>query len=304
MRKEVVLVNINGELCSRENAKISIFDRGMLYGDSVYDVTLSFGDVLFMGEDHINRLWQSAEGLYIFPHFTKEFLVQEIKRTLKEAKLDASYIRIMLTRGEGELGLHPEENLKTTYIIVLQRHENYPLSYYQEGIHIAYATVIRNDSRAIDPNIKSGNYLNNLMALMSVKEKNVHEAIMLNKEGYITECTTSNIWCVKDGALFTPAESVGILSGITRSKILSFAKDLGIKVCEENLRTIDLEASDECFITSTGRGIFPVTMLEGKPFGDGKPGTITKKLMQTYQEYVEKHLKNSGYQGNLPNFNP
>lgn len=305
MRKDVALVNINGELFKGEEAKISIFDRGMLYGDSVYDVTLTFGETIFMGEEHIHRLWQSAKGLFITPHFSKDFLMNEVKRTLREAKLEASYVRIILTRGEGELGLRPEEGLKVTYIIILQRHDHFPREYYEKGIDLAYATVIRNDSRAMDPSIKSGNYLNNLMALMSVKEKKAYEAIMLSKEGHITECTTSNIWMVKDGSLYTPSQSVGILSGITRSKIIELAQDLGIKVFEEELRTIDLENGDECFITSTGRGIFPVAQLEGRPYGESStPGKVTKKLMNSYQDFVTKYLKDYGHQGKFPNFRP
>jgi len=192
------IVNINGDLFPPSDAKISIFDRGFLFGDSVYEVTRSYDGVIFLLEEHLNRLWNSARLLSMTIPWSKEQLKDEIKKAIKHLKLKNVYIRLIVTRGEGEINLDPQASHNHNFIIIVKEQKDNPSWWYDDGVSLHIPDVMRNPQKALDPNIKSGNYLNNVMALIKAKEKNAFDAVMLNKDGMITEGSVSNIWMIKN----------------------------------------------------------------------------------------------------------
>ncbi|MBF0361783.1 MAG: aminotransferase class IV [Oligoflexia bacterium] len=289
-------ININGTITNKENAKISVLDRGLLYGDSIYEVAISYNGVVFLLKEHLDRLWSSAEGLYMEIPISKRELANEIMKTLEEIGLDKTcYLRVMITRGEAlKFGLDCDFSCKGNYIIIANEHNGHPQKFYSEGITLGFADVIRNDARALNPKIKTGNYLNNFLAYMSVKHKGAYESIMLNADGMVTECSTSNIWIVKDERVYTPAPSIGILLGITRDTVIKLGRRIGIEILEENFTAKEIINADEAFITSTTRMIFPATKivsdLRDQKIGSGTPGPITLKLLAEYRKFITEYL--------------
>jgi|GEM_PF-27104 len=284
------LVNINGTITSEFEAKISVFDRGFLYGDSVYEVTSTVAEKPLFWNEHLDRLENSARLMSMPLSFSREEISLEIKKiidALKKTSSDECYLRLIITRGEGEIGLDPKLSTKNNLIIIAKPLQKNPTWWYEKGVGIAIVDVTRNHPRAQDPNIKSGNYLNNVLAIHQAKTKfDAFEAVMLNQEGLVAEGTTSNIWMVKNGEIKTPPNAAGLLQGITRQKILE------IKGSEKNISVDELKAADEIFMTSSTREVVPVTMLNGKVVGDGKPGAITKEIHQKYLGKVLEYTKN------------
>ena len=288
------LVSINKQFFSEDKAKISIFDRGFLFGDSIYEVTLTYKGLPLFLDEHLRRLWHSAQALAMAIPFTREELKEEISRGLHKIALPRVYIRLIITRGEVEnknfIGLDPNSATPQNLIIIFRQLPPNPTEWYEKGVHMAISDVMRNPKEAIDPNIKSGNYLNNVLAMGQAKAKGAFDAIMLNHKGHVTEATTSNLWIVQKGKLITPPLQAGLLSGITRSVILKLAKEKGLSVEESNFDTPTLMSAQEVFFTSSTKELVPITRIEGRPIGQGRPGKITQKLHQFYQEFIRESL--------------
>lgn len=280
------LINVNGDIVSPEDAKVSIFDRGFLYGDSIYEVTHTYNKIPFLLEEHLKRLEISAAGVFMPLEFDRQFLRNEVNRTCQALDLPRQYIRIIITRGEGEIGLDPALSKKQNFFIITKELPEYPKSWYEKGLSVIVAKVVRNPKKSIDPNIKSGNYLNNVMAMRQAKEAGADDAVMLNHKGQVTECTTSNIWVVQGDKILTPPIQAGLLGGITRKTLLQIGQKAGLHIQESNLTADSLQQADECFLTSSTKEIVPITKIDGQPIGSGAPGTMTKKLMALYKDHV------------------
>jgi branched-chain amino acid aminotransferase len=285
------MVNINGVVTSAADAKISVFDRGFLYGDSVYEVTQTFDHCPYMLDDHLERLWFSASRLDMPILHSRVELKKEIAKTLVKLNQAQAYLRVIISRGEGEIGLDPKLGLKNNLVIICKALADYPREWYEKGVGVIIADVLRNPIDALDPNIKSGNYLNNVMAMAEAKKRGAFDAVMLNSANEVTECTTSNIWMVKDGQILTPTMGSGILSGLTRKKILGICQAHQLNFSETVIRPVDLLAADEIFLTSTTKRIVPITLLNQLPVGDGTPGQVTKYLISLHDALVEEQKK-------------
>ena len=280
-------VFINGELYDKEDAKISVFDHGLLYGDGVFEGIRVYNRLIFKLEEHITRLFESAHTLILDIPLTKKQLIKAVIDTLKANNLSDAYIRIIVTRGEGDLGLDPRKCNKSSVIIITDKIALYPEKIYKEGMEIISVPTIRNLPEALNPQIKSLNYLNNILAKIEAINAGFEEAIMLDSLGYIAECTGDNIFLIKRGQLYTPPQCMGTLRGITRDTILDIAKKSKIGVHEHVLTRHELYISDECFLTGTAAEIVPVVKVDGRTVGDGKPGKDTLKLMRRFKDLTK-----------------
>lgn len=291
-------VNINGELFSPERlseAKISVFDRGLLYGDSIYEVTCTYEKILFKWEEHLDRLFSSAEGLSLPINYSRKELTELAYQTLGPLNVGEAYLRLVITRGEGPLSLSfGERPLQNNVIVITKPLPPNPDWWYSKGVHMIIAQTLRTPKESFDPNIKSGNYLNNVMAHHEAMKAQAYDAIMLNRQGHVTEGTTSNVWMVKDGNILTPPLGAGILGGITRQTLFELGREKKLKMREANFTPDELLAADEVFITSTTRQVVPVTQIDQTPIGsEGKPGPTTLKLLRFYQEHVREVIENA-----------
>lgn len=290
------VVNINGEILPPESSHVSIFDRGFLYGDSVYEVTITQNDTLIFLEEHLDRLWNSAHLISMEILFSREELIKQIKKTANAITAKTKYVRVIVTRGESEISLAPTNTSNNLIIICRELPEN-PSWWYEKGVEFIVSGVIRNDKESLDPNAKSGNYLNSVMAYLEAKKKGVYDSVMVNKDGHITEGTTNNIWMIKDGKITTPPISAGILKGITRDKVIEVCKENNFNFTEDVFTPNELMECDECFITSSTKGIVPVTKLNDTNVGEGTPGKVTKELSQLYQNKLDKYVKDNSNRG-------
>lgn len=279
-------VNINGTIVKAAEACISVFDRGFLFGDSVYEVVRTYNGVPFKFEDHYRRLLRSARHLGMEDVLITIPVEAEMLHTLHHADYPESYIRLIVTRGISKIGLQTDLASAPNFIIILQPLAPVPEEHYQDGIHMAVVSVVRNPIKSLDPNVKTGNYLNNLLAMREAQLNGAQEAVMLNFEGQVTEATTSNVFFVYDGVLVTPPIEVGILEGVTRKFICELAEKYNLNLQVRNVSVTDIPYAQECFITGTIKEIVPVTMINHKPVGDGKPGPITKHLSNTFRRAV------------------
>lgn len=290
------IVNINGEIFKPEDAKISIFDRGFLYGDSVYEVTYSEDRNLLFFDEHLDRLYNSASLLGMNIFIDRQDIVEQTLKTLKASNLDRAYIRIVLTRGETQITLDPSVSFKNNIVMIAKPQPEYPRWMYEKGIDLAIVSVLRNDKRATDPNAKSGNYLNNVMAIAEAKKLGASDAVMVNAKGDITEGSTFNIWAIKDGVVYTPPSESGLLKGITRSKVLKICKDNNLSYELKTFTPEFMLQADEVFITSSTKGIMPVKQLNERVYGEQiKDWPHTKKLMTLYTDLVNKHKELKKY---------
>jgi branched-chain amino acid aminotransferase len=279
-----IRVHIGGKVCLPEEAKISVFDRGFLYGDSVYETIGTAHGRLFAARDHLDRLERSAMriGLRVPPRADIERAIAE---TVEAAGNVESRVRVVLTRGSGKLDLDPASVDDTQLVVIV-----FPLGppsaeMYAKGVAVAIVSITRNSPSAIDPAVKSGNYLNNVLALGEARRRmGAYEAILCGADGSVAEGSTSNVFTVAGGEVRTPPLEVGILDGITRAKVLDLARKGGLRVVETRIFPDDLRAADEVFITSATRGVLPVTRVDDRAIGDGAPGPVTKKLMALYEE--------------------
>jgi len=280
-------IYLNGKLVEREEAKISVFDHGLLYGDGVFEGIRSYNCLVFKLREHIDRLYESAHTIMLNIPLSKEEMIKAVIDTLKANRLKDAYIRIVVTRGEGDLGLDPRKCKKPNIFIITDKIVLYPEKYYREGLEIITVPTQRNIPEALNPQIKSLNYLNNILAKIEAINCGVEEAIMLNFSGYVAECTGDNIFIVKDKVLITPPPYVGILKGITRDTVMKLAEKDGIEVKEIVITRHDLYNADECFLTGTAAEIIPVVKIDSRIIGEGKPGKITKRLMREFKKLTK-----------------
>jgi branched-chain amino acid aminotransferase len=282
------IVNIDGALVPPGEARISVFDRGFLYGDSVYEVVRTYRGLPFELPAHLRRLAHSAERI-------------GLGRTLEAARGDdppdpggapwnagERYARIVMTRGAGEIGLDPALAVDPKAIVIVQPLHAPPLAAYREGVKVCVVGVEHVPPRAVDPTAKTGNYLSHVLALREARAQGAHEALMLDRDGFVTEGTTSNVFAVRGGAVLTPPLGAGILEGVTRGIVLGLARELGAPVREEPLRPRHLEEAEEVFVTSTAREVLPVTRLGDRPVGGGRPGPATSRLHDAYRARADR----------------
>jgi len=283
-------IYINGKFFTKEEAKISIFDHGFLYGDGVFEGIRIYNGRVFKLKEHIDRLYASAKAIMLNMPLSKEELIRDTLLTCKENNLyDSGYIRLVVSRGEGDLGLNPYNCKKPNVIIIAATIKLYPEEFYEKGLKIVTVPTRRNLPEALSPSIKSLNYLNNVLAKIEAINAGVEEALMINQEGYVSECTGDNIFIVKNNVLITPPSYMGILVGVTRNSVMEIAEKEGIKVEERVMTRYDIYTADESFLTGSAAEIIPVVEIDRRPIGDGKVGNITKKLIKLFREYVKTH---------------
>lgn len=283
-------VYINGKLVPKEEAMISVFDHGLLYGDGVFEGIRSYNGNIFKLTAHIDRLYDSAKALALNIPITKDEMKAAIKDTLKANNLKESYIRLVVTRGVGKLGLDPYKCDRPQIIIITDTIELYPKKFYDDGLEVVTVATVRNHPEAVDPRIKCLNYINNIMAKIEGLNAGAMEAIMLNRDGFVAECTGDNIFIVKEGIIYTPPAYAGILKGITRDVIIELALEKGIVVKEELFTRYDLYVADECFLSGTAAELVPVVKIDARPVGTGKPGKVTTDLLKSYQELTRNSV--------------
>lgn len=283
------LVNINGEITNGAEAKLSVFDRGFLYGDSVYEATRTFDRIPFRLERHMDRLFESARMISLVPTLSKEDIKKELLKTIAASPHENHTVRIVLTRGtNSELGLDPELSGPNNLVIFTKAIAPNPDWWLTRGLSVIFAQKILNETGALP---KTGNYQENMLAFKKAKESGVHDALMVNAQGFVTEGTTSNAWIIKDGHLLTPPLSAGILEGLTRKTLFEMQEKLHLPVplIERNLTKKDFLEADECFLTSTTRNLVPVTSIDGQKIGNGLPGKLTGELLRAYLRYVQNN---------------
>ena len=281
-------IYINGKYYSRENAKVSVFDHGLLYGDGVFEGIRAYGGKIFKLKEHIDRLFESAKTIMLKIPLSRERLVGDVIKTVRANKLRDAYIRLIVTRGVGKLGLNPFICKQPQIIIIAHKIILYPKTFYKNGLNVITVPTQRNLVEAVNPRIKSLNYLNNVIAKIEAINAGVPEAIMLNSLGYVAECTGDNIFIIKGGVIKTPPLFMGVLEGITRNEIIKLADRLGFEVKEVVFSRHDVFNADECFLTGTAAEIIPVIKVDRRPIGNGKPGKITKRLMAAFRELVRR----------------
>lgn len=280
-------VYLNGQLVDRKDAKVSVFDHGYLYGDGVFEGIRVYNGLIFRLEQHLDRLYRSAHTIMLEIPILRQELKQAIIVTLKANKLKDAYIRLIVSRGEGDLGLDPRKCKKPNIVIITDKIVLYPKKIYEKGLEIITVPTRRNISEAINPQIKSLNYLNNVMAKIEAVNSGYEEAIMLNNEGYVVECTGDNIFIYKNKVLYTPSVKLGALEGITRDTVNELAGKMKIEVKEDYLTRYDLYNAEECFLTGTAAEIVPVVKIDGRKIGDGKPGKITLQLIRDFKKLTK-----------------
>lgn len=277
-------IYLNGKLVKASEAKISVYDHGLLYGDGVFEGIRSYGGLVFKLNDHIDRLFESAHTLMLTIPMTRQQLGQAVVKTLQANKLKDAYVRLVVTRGPGDLGLDPRKCKKATLFIIADKIVLYPEEVYREGMKIVTVPTPRNLPEALNPQIKSLNYLNNILAKIEAINAGVPEALMLSAHGYVAECTGDNIFIVRDGALLTPPPYAGLLKGITRACVMDLARKMKMPVREEMMTRHDLYNADECFLTGTAAEIAPIVKIDGRAIANEKPGKWTLKLMQAFHK--------------------
>ncbi len=282
-------VYINAKFYEKSEAKVSVFDHGLLYGDGVFEGIRSYNRLVFKLREHIERLFESAQSIMLEIPLSKEQLIKAVILTLKENNLKDAYIRLVVTRGEGDLGLDPRKcKGHATVIIIADKIALYPEKFYQEGLEIITVPTIRNLPEALNPQIKSLNYLNNILAKIEAINAGCDEAIMLDSLGYVAECTGDNIFIAKSNHLYTPPQCMGTLRGITRDTVLEIARKDKILAHEHVITRHEVYISDECFLTGTAAEIIPVVKVDGRIIGSGKPGKLTLSLMKKFKELTKK----------------
>lgn len=280
-------IYLDGKMVDKEKAVISVFDHGLLYGDGVFEGIRSYNGLVFRFKEHIDRLFRSADAIELKIPMTKLELIDVTIKTLKINKLKDAYIRLVITRGPGDLGLDPRKCKVPTVFIITDKIKLYPEKYYKNGLEIVTATTKKNLTQALNPKIKSLNYLNNILAKIDAIKSGTEEAIMLSYEDYVTECTGDNIFIVSKGELITPPVDVGALEGITRDAVISIAKRIDIPFYEKMLRMDEVYAADEVFLTGTAAEIIPVVKIDDRRIADGKPGRMTNRLLAEFRKLTK-----------------
>jgi branched-chain amino acid aminotransferase len=284
------LVNIDRKIFARDEARVSVFDRGFLFGDSVYEVLRTYGGRLFAFDLHADRLARSAAQISFALPFSRERLLHEIRRTVDAAGNRESYVRVVVTRGSGKIGMDPVHARRPCTIVIVERFDPPPAALARRATGAALVSRRRNPKNSLSPSIKSGNYLNNVLAQIEARAAGAAEAVMLNTGGYVAEGTVFNVFMVERGAALTPPLSAGILDGITRRLLIRHGRRAGVDMREVNIRGSRLLSADEVFLTSTLREVQPVTSLNDRPVGNGKPGPVTARLAALFSRLVPEYL--------------
>lgn len=279
---------IDGRLVDKADAKISVYDHGLLYGDGVFEGIRIYHGRIFQSDAHFRRLYDSAKAIRLKIPYSAEQLKAAVDETARANSFVDCYVRLVVTRGVGYLGLNPAKCATPSVFIITDTIEMYPKEVYEKGMSIITASVIRNHPNAVSPRVKSLNYLNNIMAKLEAVDAGVSEAIMLNHEGNVAECTGDNIFIVKEGIVYTPTTHDGILEGVTRDVILRLCREAGIAAYEKTLQRHDLYIADECFLTGTGAEVVAVTKIDGRPIGSGELGGVTRRLMDAFRRFIKE----------------
>jgi branched-chain amino acid aminotransferase len=279
-------VYISGRLVPKEEAVVSVFDHGLLYGDGVFEGLRSYGGKVFRLAEHIERLYDSARAIRLEIPLSKDEFATAVNETVAANEITDGYIRAVVTRGAGTLGLDPNRCSNPQVIIIADAITLYPHEFYDNGLELITSSVIRNHPAALSPRIKSLNYLNNILAKIEGQKAGCIEALMLNHKGEVAECTGDNLFLVKRGRVLTPPLDAGILEGVTRNAVIELAREAGIEVAEPALTKHDVYCADECFLTGTAAEVVPVVRVDDRVIGDGKPGPITRDLTKRFHALV------------------
>jgi branched-chain amino acid aminotransferase len=281
-------IYIDGKFYSEANAKVSVFDHGLLYGDGIFEGIRFYNGRVFRLEQHLERLWNSARSICLHIPMTRQEMTQALLETIRQNHLRDGYIRLVVTRGVGNLGLNPEQCKNPSVIIIVATIALYHEDFYRKGLSIVTVATRRSNPAALNPAVKSLNYLNNVMARIEANLANADEALMLNDAGNVAECTADNVFVIKHGQIFTPPITAGALQGITRSVVFDIAGEFAIKVIERDFTRHDIFVADECFLTGTAAEIVPVVKADGRIIGNGKPGPITTRIIARFREMTQK----------------
>ena len=280
-------IYIDGKFYGKDEAKISVFDHGLLYGDGIFEGIRIYNGKVFKLAEHIDRLYEGAQAIMMAIPLSKSEMTAAVEESMRVNEKKDGYIRLVVTRGTGDLGINPALCPKPSVIIIVGDIQLYPKEFYEKGIPVMTSSIRRIAPDQFDTRIKSLNYLNNVLAKIEASRSGCLEAVFLNKEGFVAECTGDNIFIVKKGILFTPAEQDSILAGITRATVIDIARRLDIDVRESRLTQFDLYTSDECFLTGTGAELIPVTAIDGRVIGAGKERIVTEKIRKAFAEEVK-----------------
>jgi len=279
-------IYLDGEYVDQADAKVSVFDHGLLYGDGIFEGIRLYQGNVFRLEDHLERLWFSAKALMLTIPLTRAEMAAAVCEACRQNGLRDGYIRLVVTRGPGDLGLAPWLCAKASVIIIADKIALYPPELYATGLTVVTVPTRRVGAAAVPPVIKSLNYLNNILAKLDARQAGAQEAVMLNDQGFVAECTGDNIFIVRKGRIYTPAAQQGGLRGITRDTIFDIAQCLGVPAEEHDLTRYDLWTADECFLTGTGAEVIAVVKLDSRDIGDGKPGPVTHRVLGEFRKRV------------------
>jgi len=282
----IILIYIDGKYYEKNDAKISVYDHGLLYGDGIFEGIRVYNNKVFRIDEHIKRLFCNAKAIYLDIGVDEEEMKNILLETVEKNNKENAYIRLIITRGDGPLGIDPGQCKKAKIIIIVDEVKLYPEKYYESGISIVTSSYRRIGVESFDVRIKSLNYLNNILAKIEAQRQNCLEAVMLNSNGYVVECTADNIFVVKNNVLKTPPAYNGALEGITRTVVLEIAQELDLQPEEMMMTRYDLYNADEIFLSGTGAEIIPVIGIDGIKIANGKPGILTKKLIKSFKESI------------------
>lgn len=281
-----MIVYLNGEYVPEERAVVSVFDHGYLYGDGVFEGLRAYSGRVFKLAEHIRRLYESAKTIMLEIPLTPAEMEAVTLETCRRNGISDGYIRIVVSRGKGDLGLDPRKCGRPTVVVIAHKIQLYPAELYEKGLEVVSVATRRSGPEVVNPRVKSLNYLNNILAKIEANHLGYAEVLMLDDRGFVVEGTGDNVFCVRDGGLLTPPTSAGILAGITRQTIIDLAREAGMDVAETLLPRHDVYNSDECFLTGTAAEVIPVVKVDGRTIGDGKPGPVTRRLIEAFRAYA------------------